>query len=500
MMKPWKKWLARIASAACAVAMCASLVPATAFAAEMPTITGFTVERVTSKPNDANFGAFDLDSVTYSTDSIELADGEEVTLLYKVTVAGEPDDEAVAPFFSVDIGDAKLVGKTIAAPMQTGTTVIGDVPRTTGSTYFYVSKTFSAADVQSDQLTFAATIKAYDESAVVDESVNTTCSASASATAPGTTDPGEKPEEPGEKISKPGLNKWIIAGGEKLESDTAAAGTDVTFELESNVPDDLRHYIVVDEPATRAAGSYELIFADTLDAAFDDPKEFVIKIGDTVLTDGQYSLDLSNTHEFSITLDLVKLYEAGIIQSDDIANATAITVTYKAALNADAAAGCYTNKAQVAYPGGNSSMDTVTVKTYAIKVFKYDQVTEEGLEGAVFALYQKDGEGNSIPQSGPLTTGADGYLYVDGLDAGTYFLKEASAPDGYMCSDAELEVVVNDEKAGSDYIVEASFANAAVPETGGTGTLAYTAGGAVLVVMAGALLIVYRKSRKNRDF
>lgn len=498
MMKPWKKWLARIASAACAVAMCASLVPATAFAAEMPTITGFTVERVTSKPNDANFEDFDLESVTYSTDSIELADGEEVTLLYRVTIAGEPDDDAYPPSFSVDIGDAKLVGKTYANPNQTNTVVTGDVPDDAEQTYFYVAKTFSASDVQNDRLTFTATIKGIATD--VHESVNTTCSADASATAPGTTDPGEKPEEPGEKISKPGLNKWIIAGGEKLESDTAAAGTDVTFELESNVPDDLRNYIVVDEPATRAAGSYELIFADTLDAAFDDPKEFVIKIGDTTLTDDLYSLDLSNTHAFIITLDLVKLYEAGIIQSDDIANATAITVTYKAALNADAAAGCYTNKAQVAYPGGNSSMDTVTVKTYAIKVFKYDQVTEEGLEGAVFALYQKDGEGNSIPQSGPLTTDADGYLYVDGLDAGTYFLKEASAPDGYMCSDAELEVVVNDEKAGSDYIVEASFANAAVPETGGTGTLAYTAGGAVLVVMAGALLIVYRKFRKNRDF
>ena len=494
-----KTWLKRIASAVCAAAMCAAMLPVTAFAAEMPTITDFAVERVTNKPNDAIFVAFDLDGVTYSTDPINLDDGEEVTLLYKVTVKGEPNDEAVTPYFSVDIGDATLVGKTAAAPMQTGTTVIGDVPRDMASTYFYVSKTFSATDVQDDQLTFAATIEAYDGSTVVDESVNTTCSVGAPATAPGTTDPDEKPEEPGEKISKPGLNKWIIAGDEKLESDTAAAGTDVTFELESNVPDNLRNYIVVDEPTTKAASSYKLVFADTLDAAFDDPKNFVIKIGDTMLTDGQYNLDLSNTHEFSITLDLVKLYEAGIIKSNDIANATAITVTYAATLKADTTAGIYTNKAQVGYPEGSSSMDTVTVKTYAIRVFKYDQVTNEGLKGAVFGLYQKDSDGNLINNHGTLTTDAEGYIRVDGLDAGTYYLKEAAAPDGYVCSETELEIEVNDEAAGVDYIVDASFANAAIPETGGTGTMMYSIGGAAIVVIAGILLVVSRKSRKKQD-
>lgn len=144
-------------------------------------------------------------------------------------------------------------------------------------------------------------------------------------------------------------------------------------------------------------------------------------------------------------------------------------------------------------------MDTVTVKTYAIRVFKYDQVTNEGLEGAVFGLYQKDSDGNLINNHGTLTTDAEGYIRVDGLDAGTYYLKEAAAPDGYVCSETELEIKVNDEAAGVDYIVDASFANAAIPETGGTGTMMYSIGGAAIVVIAGILLVVSRKSRKKQD-
>lgn len=39
-----KTWLKRIASAVCAAAMCAAMLPVTAFAAETPTITDFAVE------------------------------------------------------------------------------------------------------------------------------------------------------------------------------------------------------------------------------------------------------------------------------------------------------------------------------------------------------------------------------------------------------------------------------------------------------------------------
>lgn len=108
-----KTWLKRIASAVCAAAMCAAMLPVTAFAAKMPTITDFAVERVTSKPNDAIFGAFDLDGVTYSTDPINLDDGEEVTLLYKVTVEGNRMTKLLPPSFPLTLAMQRWLVKPL---------------------------------------------------------------------------------------------------------------------------------------------------------------------------------------------------------------------------------------------------------------------------------------------------------------------------------------------------------------------------------------------------
>lgn len=303
------------------------------------------------------------------------------------------------------------------------------------------------------------------------------------------------------KISEPGLEKWIVTDDGKVEMDDVAAGTEVTFELDSNVPDNLGKYISVevDDPtikAVDATDSYQLIFLDTLDPMFSDPTDFVVKIGDTELTSDQYVLDLSNTHQFTVTLDLAALYHANVITNEDIQGATPITVTYTATLSEDATAESYTNAAQVVYPDGQSSMDMVWVKTYAIKVFKYDQATHNGLEGAQFVLTHKGSDGTD---SQMLTSGEDGYIRVDGLDAGNYELREIKAPEGYVCSDEVLEIVVSAEEAGSDYIIEVEFANTLIPHTGGTGTVMYTVGGVAIIVLAGILLVVYRKSRKKQD-
>lgn len=144
-----------------------------------------------------------------------------------------------------------------------------------------------------------------------------------------------------------------------------------------------------------------------------------------------------------------------------------------------------------------TSEDIVYVNTYAIDIFKYDQAEPtKGLEGAKFELYQKDTGGNVIEASKKtLTSGADGKILVDGLDAGTYYLKETKAPDGYVCSTAELEIVIP-EKAGVNKTVGVSFANSQIPHTGGTGTLMFTIGGIALMGTAGLLLVVSRKKRK----
>ena len=227
-------------------------------------------------------------------------------------------------------------------------------------------------------------------------------------------------------------------------------------------------------------------------------ENYVVKIGDTELTTEWYEvLTPTDGCSFEISLDLAALYEAGVITDDNIKNATPITVTYDATLSADATAGSYENTAWVTAPRWETSKDIVYVNTYAIDIFKYDQADPtKGLEGAVFELYQKDAENNVLEDSKQtLTSNADGKILVDGLDAGTYYLKETIAPDGYVCSTAELTIVIS-EKVGVNNTVGVSFANSQIPHTGGTGTLMFTIGGAAIIATAGVLLLVSRKKRK----
>lgn len=324
--------------------------------------------------------------------------------------------------------------------------------------------------------------------------------------------------DPVDKASFPGLDKKVGDDDEEMNDVDvdAAAGQKVNFQLTSNVPTDLLNYlnpkdvtppsIDGEEPGTAekveiaGRGSYVLTFHDKLNAMLTNPTNYKVQIGETALSAGQYTLTTTGLEDgcsFEIAIDLAALYEAGVITDDNIKNATFITVTYDATLSEEAKAGRYENTAWVTAPRWETSEDIVYVNTYAIDIFKYDQADPtKGLEGAVFELYQKNTEGNVIEASKKtLTSGADGKILVDGLDAGTYYLKETIAPDGYVCSTAELTIVIS-EKVGVNNTVGVSFANSQIPHTGGTGTLMFTIGGIALMGTAGLLLVVSRKKRK----
>ena len=323
-------------------------------------------------------------------------------------------------------------------------------------------------------------------------------------------------EDAQDKTSYPGLDKSIVTDSGDVKNDSVAAGDTVNFKLTSNVPDDMSNYIIpdVDDPDINTLanvpvedrGAYVMTIHDQMDDALVlDPESIVVTIGDTELALlDEYTITYDVTHEdngvcdFEITLDLVGLYEMGAITDDDIENATPIVVTYSATLDENATAGDYINTAWVTYPEGQSSESVVTVKTYAISIFKYDQTDEDtGLEGAKFELYQKDGGGSVIASSKvTLTSDKNGYAKADGLDAGTYYLKETKAPEGYVGSDQELTVVIPD-KAGTNNIANVKFANSPVPHTGGMGTAMFTVGGAAILAVAGALFVTTRRKAEN---
>lgn len=318
----------------------------------------------------------------------------------------------------------------------------------------------------------------------------------------------------GDKTSYPGLEKWIVLeNGTEVEADTAAAGDEVDFKLESNVPQDLLNYLEPDpadppQVAVNAiepnSGTYPLTFHDNMDEAFENPTNFVVKVGDTELTEDQYTLvtaGLTDGCDFEVTVDLAALYEAGLISEDDL-GVTPVTVTYTATLKEGTTAGDYYNTAWVSYPNSETEQDKVKVETFKIDVFKYDQADEKGLAGAEFALYDEtaiDQDGNLIEGATPvlegIVSGEDGHVVIDGLDAGKYALVETKAPDNYVKSDTPLMLTI---KAGIEpNVVNVKFANSKIPHTGGMGTTLFTIGGVVLLAAAGTLFVVSRRKQQH---
>ena len=79
---------------------------------------------------------------------------------------------------------------------------------------------------------------------------------------------------------------------------------------------------------------------------------------------------------------------------------------------------------------------------YCVRVYKYDSRTTEGIEGAVFQL--SNNESFSDPIVYECATDAEGYAEFRGLSAGKWYLRESSAPVGYV-PDREVYVYDIDE-------------------------------------------------------
>lgn len=200
-----------------------------------------------------------------------------------------------------------------------------------------------------------------------------------------------------------------------------------------------------------------------------------------------------------------------------------VVVYYKAKMNASAkiaSAGGNGNTYQVYYqhnPGNaadgydHTTPETPYVYTYQFIVVKQDGDNKDTkLSGAEFKLYSDQSATKEVAVSlakgaytvnpngtAVLTTGTDGKITVNGLDSGTYYLKETKAPSGYKLDDTVQKVTVTPDSAVANakngeaiaykvnndpnHTMTINNYKGSLPSTGGMGI--------VLMVVAGVLLI-----------
>ncbi|MBP5726832.1 MAG: Cna B-type domain-containing protein, partial [Clostridia bacterium] len=152
----------------------------------------------------------------------------------------------------------------------------------------------------------------------------------------------------------------------------------------------------------------------------------------------------------------------------------------------------------------------ITNSRTVIHILKVDRQAGEPLAGAEFRLEKLNGETWEVFRD-EIATGTEGeelgLAIVDGLTEGRYTLSETKAPAGYIPLGMPVGFTVQDGAVvfeNTDYVTydrsTATFRvqnkiGLAMPSTGGPGTLAWTAGGLALILLAGGLLL--RRKRKN---
>ncbi len=128
---------------------------------------------------------------------------------------------------------------------------------------------------------------------------------------------------------------------------------------------------------------------------------------------------------------------------------------------------------------------------------------------------ESDADYTVVEGYGTLAVNAEGAAPITGLTDGTYRLTEMKAPAGYIAISEKIRFTVSNgnvqytnvegglvkyEKAAGAAAGTFTVGNKSgslLPETGGSGTLAYTLAGFALILLAAFLLI--RKTRKNRS-
>ena len=285
---------------------------------------------------------------------------------------------------------------------------------------------------------------------------------------------------------------------------------------------------------TAQAGAENYVFHDTMSAGLTLDKAS-IKVNNVAVTDAQGN-DVSGDN-YTVSYPSGEgadgcTFEIAFEQSylNTITQATEITITYSAELNEKAKVGLEgnPNTSKVSYGDSNNTKftpdSTTTTYTWDVDVLKYANGDESKvLKDAQFVLLNSGktkvatvvngkltgwvdvpaaGEDETItwPANTVLTTGENGKIEIDGLDADTYYLREVKAPAGYNKLAADVEVIITGATTVEGKLTYTTVvakvnnqSGAELPSTGGIGTTIFYVLGSVLLVGAAVLLITKKR-------
>lgn len=330
----------------------------------------------------------------------------------------------------------------------------------------------------------------------------------------------------------------IVDKDSDVKSDAGAVvGQVITYTVKTTVPN---------------VSGFDLAkYKFTLTDKLSDGLDFVTKPNGTV--EVHYSIDsipkvegaldgtLSTPNNRTMTVDL-----KDIVLKNQQYEGKAFTLTYQAKLNKDAVVE-NNNEAKIEYSNNPNVADQTTTTTpdkeftptYKLMVKKTASDTKDYLAGAVFELHEETAEGTVVKVEGTegeyvyaadqnatqtteMTTkagklaGGEYNLSLNGLKAGTYYLVEKTAPQGYNKIDP-IKVVIKSTGANegvtagnytitvgepgtedADKIIEiVNKKGTLLPETGGMGTVIFTVVAVVLILgVAASFVFSRRKSRR----